>query len=106
MPGVRGVNVQERRTRKPQPYRCRDCRKDFSAKSGTLMQGSPLGFQVWAIAIYILSTGIKGTSSMRLHRDLRVTQKTAWYLAHRIRETWRGSADTPFGGGDMGRGGS
>ena len=101
-PECGGVNVQERRTRKPQPYRCRDCRKDFSTKSGTLMQGSPLGFQVWAIAIYIFTTGIKGTSSMSLHRDLKVTQKTAWYLAHRIRETWRGSADTPFGGGDMG----
>ena len=53
------------------------------------MQGSPLGFQTWAIALYLFSTGLKGTSSMKLHRDLEVTQKTAWYLAHRIRETWR-----------------
>lgn len=101
-PACGSSDVQERRTRKPQPYRCRHCRNDFSAKTGTLMQGSPLGFRVWAIAIYILTTGIKGTSSMKLHRDLKVTQKTAWYLAHRIRETWRGSADTPFGGGPMG----
>ena len=52
------------------------------------MQGSNLGAQTWAIAIYILSTGIKGTSSMKLHRDLDISQKSAWHLAHRIRESW------------------
>ena len=81
-------NVAHVRTRKPQPYRCRSCRKHFSVKTGTIMEGSNLGFQVWAIAIYLLTTGIKGQSSMKLHRDLGVTQKTAWFLAHRIRETW------------------
>ena len=104
-PECGGQNIQERPTRKPQPYRCRDCRKDFSVKSGTLMQGSPLGFRVWAIAIYILTTGIKGTSSMKLHRDLKVTQKTAWYLAHRIREAWATDANPgPVGGGPDGAG--
>ena len=82
------LNIQARPTRKPQPYRCRDCKKDFSAKTGSLMQGSNLGFRVWAIAIYIYTTGIKGTSSMKLHRDLGITQKSAWHLAHRIRESW------------------
>ena len=82
-------NVQERPTRKPQPYRCRDCRKDFSVKTGTLMQSSNLKLDVWAIAIYLLATGLKGVSSMHLHRDLNVTQKTAWHLAHRIRGTWK-----------------
>ena len=56
------------------------------------MHGSPLGYRIWVLAIYLLTTGIKGTSSMKLHRDLRVTQKTAWFLAHRIRETWGGNA--------------
>ena len=89
-PKCGSLNIQTRRTRKPQPYRCRErqCLKDFSIKTGTLMQGSPLGFQTWAIALYLFSTGLKGTSSMKLHRDLDVTQKTAWYLAHRIREAW------------------
>ena len=82
------LNVHERKTRKPQPYRCRDCRKDFSVKTGTLMHSSPLGCQVWVIAIYLLTTGIKGVSSMRLHRDLGITQKSAWHLAHRIRENF------------------
>ena len=96
-PACGSVNIQERPTRKPQPYRCRDCRKDFSVKLGTLMQGSNLGFQTWALAIYIVTTGIKGTSSMKLHRDLKITQKTAWHLAHRIRETWSDPAP-PFTG--------
>ncbi len=87
-PRCGSVDVQERETRKPQPYRCRDCYKDFSVKVGTLMQGSNLGLQTWAIAIYLLMTGLKGTSSMKLHRDLGITQKSAWHLAHRIRETW------------------
>ena len=97
-PRCASLNVQERATRKPQPYRCRDCRKDFSVKTGTLMQGSPLPFRTWALAIYIFTTGIKGTSSMKLHRDLKVTQKTAWYLAHRIRETWEDGQPPEFDG--------
>ena len=96
-PKCGSVNVQQRPTRKPQPYRCRDCRKDFSVKTGTLMQSSNLGLQTWAIAFYILSTGLKGTASLKLHRDLGVTQKTAWHLAHRIRETWADS-QPPFDG--------
>ena len=85
-PKCGSFNVQERPTRKPQPYRCRDCRKDFSVKTGTLMQSSKLGLQVWAVAFYLLATGTKGTSSMKLHRDLNITQKSAWHLARRIRE--------------------
>ena len=52
------------------------------------MQDSKLSYQVWAMAIYILDTGIKGVSSMKLHCDLDITQKTAWHLAHRIRKSW------------------
>ena len=97
-PSCGSLNVQPRPTRKPQPFRCRDCRKDFSVKTGTLMHGSKLGFQVWVIAIYLLTTNLKGVSSMKLHRDLGVTQKTAWYLAHRIRETWSDDREVPYPG--------
>ncbi len=91
-------NVLTVKTRKPQPFRCRACRKHFSVKTGTLMQGSKLGLQVWAMAYYLLATGLKGTASMKLHRDLGVTQKTAWHLAHRIRETWASQQVAPFAG--------
>ncbi len=79
------------------PYRCRDCRKHFSAKTGTVMQGSNIGYQAWIIAIYLFTTGIKGTSSMKLHRDLGITQKSAWYMSHRLRQAFEGQ-DGPFTG--------
>ena len=81
-------NVQPRPTRKPQPFGCRSCRKDFSVKTGTVMQSSNLGLRKWAFAVYLMTTGIKGTSSMKLRRDLGITQKTAWHLGHRIREAF------------------
>ena len=94
-PKCGSLNVQTRPTRHPQAYRCRDCRKDFSVKTGTVMHGSNLAFQTWAMAIYLCTTSLKGVSSMKLHRDLGITQKTAWHLAHRIREAWKAGSD-PF----------
>ena len=79
------------------PYHCKACRKFFSVKTGTVMEGSKLGCQKWVIAIYVLTTGIKGTSSMKLHRDLGITQKSAWHLAHRIRESWADKQESFFG---------
>ena len=87
-PKCASLNVQERPTRKPQPFRCRDCRKDFSVKTGTVMQGSNLPLSKWALAAFLMSTNLKGVSSMKLHRDLGITQKAAWHLAHRIRKAW------------------
>ena len=74
-------------TRKTPQYRCRSCRKDFTVKTGTIMQDSRLPVSKWALAYYLCTTNLKGVSSMKLHRDLDMTQKTAWYLAMRIRET-------------------
>lgn len=91
------LNIQERPTRKPQPFRCRDCRKDFSVKTGTVMQGSNLPLSKWAMAAYLITTSLKGVSSMKLHRDLNITQKSAWHLAHRIRKAWE-SDDPVFSG--------
>ena len=87
-PKCGSINIQARPTRKPQPFRCRDCRKDFSVKTGTVMQGSNLLLSKWALAIYLMSTSLKGVSSMKLHRDLGITQKAAWHLNHRIRKAW------------------
>ena len=73
---------------KPMPYRCRDCRSYFSLKTGTAMEKSPLPLRVWGWAIFLEMTSLKGVSSMKLHRDLGVTQKTAWFMLHRIREAF------------------
>ena len=71
------------------PYRCRDCRKYFSIKTGTVMANSPLPLQKWLYAIYLELTSLKGVSSMKLHRDLGITQKAAWFMLQRIREAFK-----------------
>ena len=68
------------------PYRCKDCRGHFSVRKGMVMQSSKLGLQKWAIAIYMVATNLKGVSSMKLHRDLKIRQPSAWHLAQRIRK--------------------
>ncbi len=50
------------------------------------MEGSKLGYQVWLAAMFVVTTNLKSVSSMKLHRDLGVTQKTAWFLARRLRD--------------------
>ena len=75
------------------PYRCKDCRKHFSVKTNSVMHASNIGYQKWAIAIYLMNTGLKGVSSMKLHRDLGITQKSAWHMLHRIRKSWETSND-------------
>ncbi len=74
------------------PYRCKDCRRFFSVKIGTVMQSTKLGYQKWVFGLYLLSTSLKGASSMKLHRDLGITQKTAWLLAHKLRECFGNGA--------------
>lgn len=96
-PFCQSQRISEPKNRNPQPYRCKDCRKFFSVKTGTVMHGSNLPLGTWALAAYILTTNLKGHSAMKLHRDLGVSYKTAWYLAHRIRETWSDHV-SPFGG--------
>ncbi len=69
-------------------YHCKDCTANFTVKTDTIMHNSKLPLNKWALAFYLYSTHLKGVSSMKLHRDLDITQKAAWHLAHRIREMW------------------
>ena len=81
------------------PYWCSDCRSYFSVKTGTAMQASKVPLRKWAIAIYLTLTSLKSISSMKLHRDIEVSQPTAWLMMSRIREAWaedgEGSRDGP-----------
>ncbi len=70
------------------PYRCRDCRKYFGIKTGTVMADSPIPLLKWLYATYLDVTNLKGVSSLKLSRDIGVTQKTAWYMQQRIREAF------------------
>ena len=71
---------------KTMPYWCSDCRKYFSVRIGTVMEGSNLSYRKWIILAYSMVTNSKGISSLKLGRDLGVRQGTAWFLGHRIRE--------------------
>ena len=73
---------------KPMPYRCSECKEYFSLKTGTSMEDSKLPLRLWAWAIYLEMTSLKGVSSMKLHRDLGIRQATAWFMLHRIREAF------------------
>ena len=86
-PHCGSVNVQSGAAHKTMPYRCREqqCAKRFSVKTKTVMESSNLGYRAWAFAIYLMNTNLKGVSSMKLHRDLDITQKSAWFMAHRLR---------------------
>ena len=86
-PACGSVNVQTGCKHKTMPYRCREreCAQKFSVKTGTVMEGSKVKYQDWIIASFLLMTNLKSVSSMKLHRDLGVTQKTAWFLAQRLR---------------------
>ena len=86
-PSCGSVNVQTCCKHKTMPYRCREkeCAKKFSVKTGTVMECAKVGYQDWLLAAFLLMTSLKSVSSMKLHRDLGVTQKTAWFLAQRLR---------------------
>ena len=75
---------------KPMPYRCSECHEHFSCKVGTVMEKSRIPVRKWVIAMYLMSTNLKGVSSMKLHRDLGITQKSAWMMSQKIREGWTG----------------
>ena len=92
--GMRPKRVDHHRA---MPYYCNDCRNYFSVKTGSAMQSSKLGYRKWALAIYLMTTSVKGVSSMKLHRDLGITQKTAWHLAHRIRKAWESKQEPLIG---------
>ena len=83
---------------KPMPYWCTDCRSYFSVRTGTPIARSNVPMRKWAIAIYLCLTSLKSVSSMKLHRDIGVSQPTAWFMLHRIREAWAGENDDPFDG--------
>ncbi len=86
-PSCGSVNVQTGCKHKTMPYRCREkaCAQKFSVKTGTVMECAKVGYQDWLLAAFLLMTSLKSVSSMKLHRDLGLTQKTAWFLAQRLR---------------------
>lgn len=78
-------------------WKCRECRKQFTVRKGTIFEESHLPLHLWLQAIHLMVSSKKGISSHQLHRVLGITYKSAWFLTHRIRECMRGGALAPFG---------
>ena len=83
------VNLLKGNTRR---YKCYGCRKQFGVRVGTIFHDSKIPLRKWFFAIFMFSAHKKGVSSHQLSRDLKVTQKSAWFMLHRIREVYKNDA--------------
>jgi transposase-like protein len=81
-------------------YFCNACRKQFSVTVGTIFERSKIPLNTWLYATHLLSSSKKGISAHQLHRMLNITYKSAWFMAHRIRESMKPAAGTPPLGGE------
>ena len=78
-------------------YKCYQCRKPFTVKIGTIFEASHVPLRFWLQAMFLMASSKKGISANQLHRTLGVTLKTAWFMAHRLREAMRDGVLAPFG---------
>src|SRR5665213_404435 len=84
-------------------WKCRECRRQFSVKVGTIFEDSPISLTKWLPALWLLVNCKNGISSYELGRDLGVTQKTAWFMLHRLRLVVKAkNLGTKFGSNDGG----
>lgn len=79
-------------------YKCKDCRRNFNVKIGTMFENSAIPLRKWFYAIYIFTSHKKGISSHQLARDISVTQKTAWFMLSRIRNSFKSEKVNKFDG--------
>ena len=84
-----GSAESEKEPRPIMRYGCAECHKYFSVKVGTVAESSKIPYQKWAIAAYQFAANLRGVSSMKTRRDLGITQKSAWFMVHRLRESWK-----------------
>jgi transposase-like protein len=94
--GCGNANVQAISTRKK--WRCKECKRQFSVKVNSIFEDSPLSLSKWLPAVWFLANTKNGTSSHELGRALGVTQKTAWFMLHRVREAMTPEDDRMFDG--------
>jgi transposase-like protein len=83
---------------KQKRFKCRGCKKQFSVKVGTIFHDSPLGLDKWMVAMWLLANSKNGISSYELSRSLGVTQKSAWFMLHRIRTAMKENTSGTTGG--------
>ena len=83
-----GLRTKPVPNKSPMPYWCPDCRSYFSVRTGTAVERSKVPLQKWCIAIHLCLTSSGSVSSMKLHRDIKVSQPTAWFMLNQIRGAW------------------
>ena len=88
---VKSMNVTKvgGKTARPGLYMCNACRKHFTVTVGTIFEDSKIPLNKWLLAFRLLNGGKKGFSAHELHRHLGITYKSAWFMAHRIREAMK-----------------
>lgn len=90
------------KSHRPGLYQCNACREPFSVTVGTVMESSHIPLNKWVLGFHLMASSKKGVSAHQLHRMLGVTYKSAWFMAHRIREAMAPALDAgPVGGEGM-----
>lgn len=94
------IKKMEGKSTRPGVYQCNECRKPFSVTVGTVFERSHIPLNKWVLASHLMAASKKGMSAHQLHRMLGVTYKTAWFMAHRIREAMKEDVKSagPMGG--------
>ena len=95
---MENVTRLEGKSHRPGLFQCNVCRQHFSVTVGSVMESSPLPLHKWVLAFHLMASSKKGYSAHQLHRTIGVTYKTAWFMAHRIREAMTDHNPTPIGG--------
>jgi transposase-like protein len=88
------------KSHRPGMYQCNACRAPFTVKIGTVMESSHIPMHKWALGFHLMASSKKGMSAHQLHRMLGITYKSAWFMAHRIREAMDDGDNGPVGGED------
>jgi transposase-like protein len=97
--GVVGENTLVKgKSHRPGLYQCNACRKPFSVTVGTVMEKSHIPLNKWVLGFHLMASSKKGISAHQLHRQLGITYKAAWFMAHRIREAMKPGNPSPMGG--------
>ncbi len=86
------------KSHRPGLIHCNNCDGSFTVTTGSVMESSHVPLNKWVLAFRLMASSKKGMSAHQLHRTIGVTYKTAWFMAHRIRESMRDDAPTPMGG--------
>ena len=96
--GVERISKMEGKSTRMGVYKCYQCRKPFTVKIGTIFESSHIPLRYWLQAIHLIASSKKGISANQLHRTLGITLKSAWFMAHRVREAMKSNSLEPLGG--------